>query len=120
MAPVDDRGHFVVALHSIGSSASQPIPVATLGINLGGTGRRYHRRDRDREPSNVRPTPRRHLALQFNESAMSNLVSRFLAAESGATTAKYGLIAAVISAAIVTAGLGIITKLAAGTGPLGP
>ena len=51
---------------------------------------------------------------------MSNLVSRFLAAESGATTAKYGLIAAVISAAIVTAGLGIITKLAAGTGPLGP
>jgi Flp pilus assembly pilin Flp len=45
---------------------------------------------------------------------MKTLVSRFLAAESGAATAKYGLIAGVISAAIVTAALGIVAKLAVG------
>jgi Flp pilus assembly pilin Flp len=45
---------------------------------------------------------------------MMKLVQRFLAAESGAAAVKYGLVAGVISAAIVTAALGIITKLTAG------
>jgi Flp pilus assembly pilin Flp len=47
---------------------------------------------------------------------MKNLVQRFIEAESATATAKYGLIAAAISAAIVTAALGIATKLAATSG----
>jgi Flp pilus assembly pilin Flp len=47
----------------------------------------------------------------YNESAMKTLLLRFFTDESAATTAKYGLVAAVISAAIVTAALGIVTKL---------
>jgi Flp pilus assembly pilin Flp len=51
-----------------------------------------------------------------------SFVVRFLTERSGAATAKYGLVAAVISAAIVTAALGIVTKLSmtAGAGRLGP
>jgi Flp pilus assembly pilin Flp len=50
-----------------------------------------------------------------------SLVLRFLSERTGAATAKYGLVAAVISAAIVTAALGIVTKLTmtAGAGRLG-
>jgi len=39
------------------------------------------------------------------------LILRFFTEQTGAATAKYGLVAAVISAAIVTAALGIATKL---------
>ncbi|MGA2124917.1 MAG: Flp family type IVb pilin [Xanthobacteraceae bacterium] len=51
-----------------------------------------------------------------------SLVLRFLTDRTGAATAKYGLVAAVISAAIVTAALGIVSKLSmtAGPGRLGP
>jgi Flp pilus assembly pilin Flp len=49
-------------------------------------------------------------------SIMKKLVLRFLTAESGVAAAKYGLIAGVISAAIVTAALGILTKLTADAG----
>jgi Flp pilus assembly pilin Flp len=50
---------------------------------------------------------------------MKYLVLRFLAAEQATAAAKYGLIAAVLSAAIVTAGLGIVTRLAASSGGYG-
>ena len=58
----------------------------------------------------------------FNRSIVMRLVVRFLTERTGAATAKYGLVAAVISAAIVTAALGIVTKLSvtAGAGRLGP
>jgi Flp pilus assembly pilin Flp len=52
-------------------------------------------------------------------SVMKALVSRFLAAESGAAAPKYGLIAGVLSAAIVTAVLGIASKLAVGADGMG-
>jgi pilus assembly protein Flp/PilA len=42
---------------------------------------------------------------------MKNLVSRFVKDESGATAIEYGLIAAVISVAIITAVNGLGTKL---------
>jgi Flp pilus assembly pilin Flp len=50
---------------------------------------------------------------------MKSLVLRFLAAQSATATVKYGLIAAVLSAAIVTAGLGIVARLAANSGGYG-
>jgi Flp pilus assembly pilin Flp len=50
---------------------------------------------------------------------MKALVSRFLAAESGVAAPKYGLIAGVLSAAIVTALLGIASKLAVGADGMG-
>ena len=50
---------------------------------------------------------------------MKTLIVRFLAAEAATATAKYGLIAAVLSAAIVTCGLGIAAKLTAGAGGYG-
>jgi Flp pilus assembly pilin Flp len=50
---------------------------------------------------------------------MKYLILRFLAADSATATAKYGLIAAVLSAAILTAGLGIVTRLAASSGSYG-
>jgi Flp pilus assembly pilin Flp len=48
---------------------------------------------------------------------MKTLVLRFFTEETAAATAKYGLVAAVISAAIVTAALGIVTKLTVTVSP---
>ena len=42
---------------------------------------------------------------------MKNLVSRFVKDESGATAIEYGLIAAGIAIAIITAVNGLVTKL---------
>jgi Flp pilus assembly pilin Flp len=58
----------------------------------------------------------------FSQSVMKTQVLRFLSEETGAATVKYGLVAAVISAAIVTAALGIVTKLTmpAGAARIGP
>jgi len=50
---------------------------------------------------------------------MKYLVLRFVAADSAAVSTKFGLIAAVLSAAIVTAGLGILTRLAESSGGYG-
>jgi pilus assembly protein Flp/PilA len=44
-------------------------------------------------------------------SSMKNLVSRFVKDESGATAIEYGLIAAGIAIAIITAVQGVGTKL---------
>jgi Flp pilus assembly pilin Flp len=67
---------------------------------------------RRRNPVGV--PPERFHCRPDDSRQMKTLVSRFLAAESGAAIAKYGLIAGVISAAIVTAALGIVAKLAVG------
>jgi pilus assembly protein Flp/PilA len=45
------------------------------------------------------------------ELSMKNLVSRFMKDESGATAIEYGLIAAGIAIAIITAVQGVGTKL---------
>jgi Flp pilus assembly pilin Flp len=50
---------------------------------------------------------------------MKTLILRFIVAETAAASAKYGLIAAVLAAAIVTCGLGIVTKLTANAGEYG-
>ena len=49
---------------------------------------------------------------------MSNLVSRFVKDESGATAIEYGLIAAGIAIAIITAVNGVGSKLAANFGTI--
>lgn len=53
----------------------------------------------------------------FNQSVIKTLIIRLVNDEAGAATVKYGLVAAVISAAIVTAALGIVTKLTMTAGP---
>ena len=49
---------------------------------------------------------------------MKNLVSRFVKDESGATAIEYGLIAAGIAIAIITAVQGVGTKLSANFGTI--
>jgi Flp pilus assembly pilin Flp len=87
----------------------------SVNVNLARTGSCY----RGDDPEWAARHPRRaghHAASPAHESVMKNLVQRFIEAESATATAKYGLIAAAISAAIVTAALGIATKLAATSG----
>ncbi len=48
---------------------------------------------------------------------MKCLVARFLSCESGTAVAKYGLIAGALSAAILTAAVGIATRLTIGITP---
>jgi pilus assembly protein Flp/PilA len=52
------------------------------------------------------------------ELAMKNLVSRFLKDESGATAIEYGLIAAGIAIAIITAVNGVGTALSTNFGKI--
>ena len=49
--------------------------------------------------------------VDFKESQMKSLVSRFVKDESGATAIEYGLIAAGISVAIIAVVQGLGTKL---------
>ena len=57
------------------------------------------------------------LGCQFVETIMSNLFSRFVRDESGATAIEYGLIAALIAVVVITAltniGTSLSTKFAA-------
>jgi pilus assembly protein Flp/PilA len=57
----------------------------------------------------ARPRPQANFISEF--SFMKNLVSRFVKDESGATAIEYGLIAAGISVAIITAVNGLGTKI---------